>query len=476
MQYNPIDGPKFSLRVPRTMDWPHLLFRYVNDGNVEGVQTLFSQGDASPLDVNPRGTNVLTYAAAHGHPRMGRFLLENGADAELVDVYGKKPIDLFWERAFSGQFNDEDYHTVRSMFQDTDYVENRHFTVVHKIVLDLVDKNLKSELSGSTANIDNVDSQGRTALCWACIRDDFLSVDTLLAFDANPNIPDDEDNTCLHFARSAAICQSLLAHNANVHARNRRYSRSPLHNLSKREGTVEMFELLVHAGLDVDDRDADGETPLLNAIFRRFTPAVRKLIELGADVNAANRSSRDSAIHFAVQFDHHEILPLLLAKGADYTATNIRGRTIAHLAARTAGSETFIILSEAKLKNLNLSIRDEDGRTAADYLVNRKFENSSGVDLHLAFDRFVQSIQADRVEIKVPKPPKTHVSNPDIEAQLDHHPPGAFPTTSGTSKSSEELHRETIASFRCHYKSPCCYIFDAPRGVCSGVISYQSAS
>lgn len=482
IKYNPIDGPKFSLRVPRIMDWPHPLFKYANDGNFEGIQTLFSQGEASPFDVNPRGTNVLTYAAAHGHPRIGRFLLENGADAELADIYGKKPVDLFWERALSGQFDEDGYHTVQSMFQDTDYVENRHFTTIHKIVLRLADINLKSQLSCSTANINNVDAHGRTALCWACIRDDLLSVDTLLASGADPNIPDNEDDTCLHFARSAPICQSLLDHNANVGARNKRYSRSPLHTFCKREGTLDMLELLVNAGHDVDHRDADGETPLLNAIFRRFTAAAQRLIELGADVNAANYSSQDSAIHFAVQFDHHEILQLLLEKEADYTARNIRGRTIAHMAARTAGITTFTILSEARLKNLDLSIKDDDGNTAADYLANRKLKSFSELDLHAAFEKLVISTRADKeLEIKPQIPPEMYSPNSDdVEAQVnpgkDYHTPGAYPKVSDAPKSSEELHRETLAAFRCHYKSPCCFIFDAPRGVCSGVISYQSAA
>lgn len=193
------------------------------------------------------------------------------------------------------------------------------------------------------------DAQGRISLCWATIRDDCFSVETLLADGADPNIADDTCSTCLHFARSPGVCRALLDKHANVHARNRIYSRTPLHSFCKRDGTVAMIDQLVGAGLAVDARDVDAETPLLNGIFRGFTAAAEKLIELGADLNACNVSSSESSIHFAVEFDRHEILPLLLRKGVDYTAGNIRGRTIGHMAARVASPRIIGILNSFEL-------------------------------------------------------------------------------------------------------------------------------
>lgn len=52
-----------------------------------------------------------------------------------------------------------------------------------------------------------------------------------------------------------------------------------------------MIVQLVMAGLDIDAQDADGETPLLNAIFRGSILAVEKLLELRADPNVCNISS-----------------------------------------------------------------------------------------------------------------------------------------------------------------------------------------
>ncbi|KAL8695208.1 MAG: hypothetical protein Q9218_000246 [Villophora microphyllina] len=372
VQHNPLDGPNLSLRLPRVMDWQHELWKHANVGDVQAVQSLFSEGKASPFDVNPRGCNALIYAAAHGNPRLAQILLQAGADPELTDSSGRKPVELFYERAFSGQFDDHEHHLVKSMFKGTSFMEDRQFTPLHKIVLGFADGDLGKQLQLSTSAIDTCDAQGRTALCWATIRDDLSSVDTLLAFGADPNIPDYSGSTCLHFARSPGVCRSLLGKNADVHSRNRMYSRTPLHSFCKRDGTVQMIDQLVDAGLEVDARDADGETPLLNAIFRGFTGAAEKLLELGADPNACNISSHESSIHFAVEFDRHGILPLLLKKGVDYTARNVRGRNIGHMAARVAGFRTMQLLGSSNLTELDLSLKDSYGKTAADYLSTRQ--------------------------------------------------------------------------------------------------------
>ncbi|KAL8936823.1 MAG: hypothetical protein Q9216_004734 [Gyalolechia sp. 2 TL-2023] len=471
MYHNPLDGLNIFISLPRVMEWHHELFRYAVIGDIRAIQNLFSEGRASPYDVNPRGCNALIYAAAHGDPQLGRFLLQAGADPELTDSNGRKPIELFAERAFSGQFDSHNHHLVKDMLEGTTFVESRRFTPLHKIVLGLIHGDLEKELKVSTAAVNDCDAQGRTSLCWATVRDDRLSVETLLAYGTNPNIADDTGSTCLHFARSPEVCRALLDKHADIHARNRIYSRTPLHSFCKRDGTIAMIDQLVGAGLDVDARDADGETPLLNAIFRGFTAATEKLIELGADVNACNISSLESSIHFAVDFDRHEILPLLFQKGVDYTARNIRGRTIGHMAARVASARTFEVLSSFKLTSLDLSLEDSNGNTAADYLASRKIVGESDKGIHEAFAQLQRSCNPGR---EVAGPSRVE----DLEGQELNEscqPPGAFPQLSGQQDPSiDQTWRDTVISFRCDYKSPCCYIFDAPRGVCSGVISYQS--
>lgn len=473
MHHHPLHGPNISVRMPRVMEWQHELFKHAVAGDVRAIQSLFSEGKASPFDVNPRGCNALIYAAAHGNPELGRFLLQEGADPDLPDSNGRKPVELFAERAFAGQF---DHDLVKNMFEGTTFVESRQFTILHKIVLGLIDRDLEGELELSTAAINDTDAQSRTPLCWATIRNDHSSVETLLAYGADPNIADHTGSSCLHFARSPHVCQALLNKHADVHARNRMYSRTALHSFCKRDGTVEMIDHLVEAGLEVDARDADGETPLMNAIFRGFTAAAEKLVDLGADLNACNISSRESSIHFAVEFDRYDSLPLLVKKGVDYTARNVRGRTVAHMAARVASAHTIEVLSRLDLIDLDLSLKDTDGNTAADYLSSRKLVTDTDVGVRKAFRKLQQTCR-NGIAFRGPHLRDIYdlEAQKDLEKQKPCQLPGAFPEPPGQQDTEkEEIWQDTVANFQCDYRSPCCFLFDAPRGVCSGLISYQS--
>ncbi|KAI4099699.1 MAG: hypothetical protein LQ339_005864 [Xanthoria mediterranea] len=422
VHHNPVNGPNLSVRMPRVVGWQHKLFSC-----------------------------------------------------------GRKPVELFFERALSGQFGPPESHNhylVKSMFQDTGFMEGRAFTTLHKIVLGFIARDLTKELAVSTASINDCDTNGRTALCWATIRDDQTAVESLLAFGASPDISDYTGNTCLHYVRSAGVCCALLNKHADIHARNRLYSRTALHSVCKKDGPVEIIGLLIDAGIDIDVRDADGETPLLNTIFRGFTAAAEELLERGANPNISNISSRDTAMHFAVGFDRHEILPLLLAKGADYIATNIRGRHVGHVAARVASARTIQILGCLNLTGLDLSLKDSYGNTAADYLSSRELSSQSEQGLLAAFAQFQQSCGLGNLCAGPDRPKEKVMDLDDVEAQdaeEKRQPPGAFPDPAGQhDKLKDEVWRDTVASFRCNHKSPCCYVFDAPRGVCSGVISYQS--
>lgn len=57
--YNPLEGSQLSLRLPRAVGWSSKLWGYGTEGNVEGIQKLFSQGLASPWDVQGLGGSAL---------------------------------------------------------------------------------------------------------------------------------------------------------------------------------------------------------------------------------------------------------------------------------------------------------------------------------------------------------------------------------------------------------------------------------
>lgn len=434
MHYGRLSSPELLLRVPRMVAWSHPLWKYTTNGDLLAIQKLFAEGKASPYDLDPRGSGALFYTGNRNYSCMIKFLLEQGVDLDHPNEFERTSGDLLWEYSFAGRSSSEDTSVVGSRLRDSGHVQTRGFSTLHKIILGILHKDLETELATSTAAINVGDSKNITPLCWATIRNDVQAVKALLAFGANPNIADRWGRTPLYFSRNIDICKILLDAGENIQPHNMVYRRSVLHQVFKITGrwyiesdTVDTIDLFVNAGIDVNVRDRDGETPLLNAVRLRHTFHTRRMLELGANPNVCNQSSRHSAIHLAVLFDHHDAIPLLLERGADYTALDISGMNIAHMAAWAAGTKTISVLAESNLINLDTSLRCKDGKTPSDYLSERNIYTEGEQGLHAEFERFIRSIPASCFIHAANGLSQAGAVHESYDACDDLHLPGAYP-------------------------------------------------
>ena len=94
---------------------------------------------------------------------------------------------------------------------------------------------------------------------------------------------------------------------------------------------------------------------------------------------------RYSLVHIAIIYNHFEIIPLLLAKGADYTATTVERRNIAHFTRLKAYPETIKTLTESNLEGLDVLLKDNNGKAPADYLAKRELFGDDEIGVHEAF-------------------------------------------------------------------------------------------
>ena len=72
---------------------------------------------------------------------------------------------------------------------------------------------------------------------------------------------------------------------------------------------------LLAAGADINAKNRDGITALMNAAREGKTDIVNELLAAGAKVNEKDNNGK-SALTFATQHDHSDIVKLLLAAGA----------------------------------------------------------------------------------------------------------------------------------------------------------------
>ncbi|HSI57834.1 MAG TPA: ankyrin repeat domain-containing protein [Ideonella sp.] len=131
--------------------------------------------------------------------------------------------------------------------------------------------------------------------------------------------------------------------------------------LALRGDSNEAAELLISLPkVDVNARNAAGESPLMMAALRKNLPAMRKLIERGALINQPGWTP----LHYAATGGSLEAIELLLAKGADINALSPNGSTPLMLAAGYGGEDSAELLRK---RGADITPRNQRELTAADF-------------------------------------------------------------------------------------------------------------
>ncbi|NAX45442.1 ankyrin repeat domain-containing protein [Photobacterium halotolerans] len=112
-----------------------------------------------------------------------------------------------------------------------------------------------------------------------------------------------------------------------------------------RQGPVESINYLIEKGLDVNAIDDYGYTPLIYAVRQRNVPAMRALLENGADKTIEQRGKDSvSALRMAVKGKpyQYDVVKVLLEYGADPDASTPEGKSVRELMDILAGVDPVI--------------------------------------------------------------------------------------------------------------------------------------
>lgn len=131
-------------------------------------------------------------------------------------------------------------------------------------------------------------------------------------------------------------------------------------------GSAEAVRMLLLAGCDANQRDAVGLSPLCYAMEGPASceAVLEELVRGGADLGWVNQDGM-TALMVAARVRNAEAVRFLLAKGANCSATDNKGRTALMYAAQWHVSEEVVdVLLEA---GVDVDAVDRDGRNAAAY-------------------------------------------------------------------------------------------------------------
>ena len=116
----------------------------------------------------------------------------------------------------------------------------------------------------------------------------------------------------------------------------------PLH-WAVRHNREEMVKRLMKLGADVEASDKDGETPLLHACRDGRVKMVRLLVETFGANMAVTGLDGQTSLHRVADRGREGALSALIGLGAEINARDGRGRTALHLASAKAKGQTILL-------------------------------------------------------------------------------------------------------------------------------------
>jgi ankyrin repeat protein len=181
----------------------------------------------------------------------------------------------------------------------------------------------------------------------AAEKKDWAAVLSQLEAKADPNAPQADGTTALHWAvqhDDPATTKALIAAGANVSATNK-YG-VPALSLACANGNEEIVRALLEAGADANTTLRGGETVLMTAARTGRTGPVAALLDKGAKVDTADRKGQ-TALMWAADEGQAEVVALLIKSGADIHHRLKSGFTPLLFAARDGRIEVVRVLLKA---------------------------------------------------------------------------------------------------------------------------------
>ena len=220
----------------------------------------------------------------------------------------------------------------------------------------------------------------------ALIKDDSQALEIfkyLKSKEVNPGLKDILKQTCLYYTcrEGKNLCSKYLVEECGLNVNEIDiYGQTPIY-YCVRDNKIETVKLMIELGTNINIEDEYGQNCLFYAIRENHFEIVELLIQKGANVNQVDKKKR-TPYSFAEKFNYQNICDLLLQSGANKPISKInaekRGRKERKKLKELLGEEN--INDENKINNENEEITLEElQKTRKCYLV--KIENDKKIPL-----------------------------------------------------------------------------------------------
>ncbi len=350
----------------------------INVQSPELIQFLVEKG-ANPNYKSPQGQTLIFQPCMLNWHETVKALLENGADANMLDAIQANPLLV---SARSGATE-----CVNLLLPKTTDLEAKDLTgmnVLHYAVQSGKLPLLES-VANAKVNLNATDLQLRTALHIATDQNspNLAIIQLLIETGIDLEAKDNSGNTVLHLAsedNKLELCQILVKAGASLETKNG--SGKTALELAKSNNHTELASFLQNPTKNATVGDSNSEavqlavldTKLRNALKIQDTDLVKKLIaelkEKGADLERKSKVILQTPLlEFLSINPNFSLTKLLVESGATISATNYQGQSGLHLIMNRMWGvndldEYFKIANLLISKGLKIDLADTNGNTA----------------------------------------------------------------------------------------------------------------
>lgn len=236
------------------------------EGDIESARALLDAGADINQTTNYGWTPLLT-ATNNKHYRLGMFLLDRGADPNIANKGAWTPLYLATDNA---NIEGGDYPVAKA--------DMEHLPFIKALLDHKANPNARVKddtLSRTIFTMQWFFEAGATAFLRASQSGDAALIKLLLSYGADPMVKSDYDDTALTLAAGIGWVEGVT------------YEHSAKEN-------VEAVKMLLDLGLDPNAANKDGRTPLMGAALKGRTEVVQLLVDRGGKLDQRDRGSRDT--------------------------------------------------------------------------------------------------------------------------------------------------------------------------------------
>ena len=303
---------EYGASLNATADGWSLLHQAVSYENTEFIDALLARN--FDINIKDKNNNTPLHIAALKSINITKYLLDKGADVNAVNNHGLTPL-------FIAVYDNNKFATAKEILKDDNTLLQEHMKLIRLLI-------------SKGADINHKSNYGKTVLHFATQEKNTALVKFLVDNGANINLPDAAGYTVLHYAvhqKNTALVKFLVGKGADINIRNKK-NQSAIY-LAALNDQMDVVLFLLEKGAEIDQKTA---YMLLPAAAKDGNLALTKsLLEQNLNVNHKNANG-NTALHNAAAAGKLEMVKFLVSRGANIKIRNNYGETPLDIAGNSA--------------------------------------------------------------------------------------------------------------------------------------------